>query len=70
MGKPGAGSCGRTIRATARDDGYERAVACAARLHRPHPYQRWVADITHVMTWVGLVYVAFTVDAYSRAIVD
>ena len=33
------------------------------------PNQLWVADITYVATWVGFVYVAFVVDAFSRAIV-
>ena len=36
----------------------------AARLH-----QLWVADITHVPTGSGFVYVAFVVDLYSRYIV-
>lgn len=34
---------------------------------RPNPL--WVADITHVPTWSGLVYVALVVDVYSRYIV-
>ena len=34
---------------------------------RPNPL--WVADITHVPTWSGLVCVAFVVDAYARYIV-
>jgi putative transposase len=42
-------------------------------LHRdftaPAPNHRWVADFTHVATWAGIVYVAFVVDIYSRAIV-
>ncbi|WP_083673233.1 DDE-type integrase/transposase/recombinase [Micromonospora sp. CB01531] len=29
----------------------------------------WVADFTHVATWSGVVYVAFVVDVYSRAVV-
>jgi len=33
------------------------------------PNQLWVADITHVATWSGFVYVAFVVDVYSRFIV-
>ena len=32
------------------------------------PNQLWVADITHVPTWSGFVYVAFVVDVYSRYI--
>jgi putative transposase len=33
------------------------------------PNQLWVADLTYVATWVGFVYVAFVIDAFSRAIV-
>lgn len=33
------------------------------------PNRLWVADITHVATWSGFVYVAFVVDVYSRYIV-
>jgi putative transposase len=29
----------------------------------------WVADFTYVSTWMGFVYVAFVIDAYSRRIV-
>jgi transposase InsO family protein len=33
------------------------------------PNQLWVADLTYVATWRGFVYVAFVIDAFSRAIV-
>jgi transposase InsO family protein len=33
------------------------------------PNQLWVADITYVATFSGFVYVAFIIDAFSRAIV-
>ena len=33
------------------------------------PNQLWVADITHVPSWSGFVYVAFVVDVFSRYIV-
>jgi len=33
------------------------------------PNQLWVADLTYVATWCGFVYVAFVIDAFSRAIV-
>jgi len=33
------------------------------------PNQLWVADITYVATWLGFVYVAFVIDAFSRRIV-
>lgn len=31
--------------------------------------QLWVADITHVATWAGFVYVAFVIDVFARCIV-
>ena len=33
------------------------------------PNQLKVADLTHVATWQGFVYVAFVIDAFSRMIV-
>jgi putative transposase len=33
------------------------------------PNRLWVSDFTYVMTWSGVVYVAFVIDAYSRRIV-
>ena len=33
------------------------------------PNQLWVADLTYVATWLGMVYVAFIIDVYSRMIV-
>lgn len=35
----------------------------------PSPNRLWVADLTYVATRAGFAYVAFVVDAYSRAIV-
>jgi putative transposase len=35
----------------------------------PAPNRLWVADLTYVATWAGFCYVAFIIDAYSRAIV-
>ncbi len=55
---------GKTIRTTARDDGHERA---AGLLRRDCTTTR--PDITYVMTGAGVVYVAFVVDLYSRAVV-
>jgi len=31
--------------------------------------RKWVTDFTYTRTWSGVVYVAFVVDCYSRAIV-
>jgi putative transposase len=33
------------------------------------PNRLWVADFTYVMTWSGVVYVAFVIDVFSRRIV-
>ena len=33
------------------------------------PNELWVSDFTYVMTWSGVVYVAFVIDAFSRRIV-
>jgi len=35
----------------------------------PGPNRLWVADLTYVPTRAGFAYVAFVIDAYSRAIV-
>lgn len=39
------------------------------RFYAPAPNRLWVADFTYVATWMGFVYVAFVIDAYSRRIV-
>jgi putative transposase len=33
------------------------------------PNALWVADLTYVATWAGIVYVAFVIDVFSRMIV-
>jgi putative transposase len=38
------------------------------RFNPPRPNALWVADFTYVATWVGVVYVAFVIDAYARRI--
>jgi putative transposase len=61
---------GKKIRTTVRDDRHERAGDLLRRdFTAPAPNRRWVADFTHVAAWSGVVYVAFVVDLYSRAIV-
>jgi putative transposase len=69
-----AGLCGvvrgRRVRTTVSEPGRERA---GDRVNRDFtaecPNRTWVADFTYVATWSGIVYVAFVVDVYSRAIV-
>jgi putative transposase len=61
---------GKKLRTTVRDDSHERAIDLLKRdFTAVRPNQRWVADFTHVATWSGVVYVAFVVDVFSRAIV-
>jgi putative transposase len=61
---------GKKIRTTVRDERHERAGDLLGRdFTAPAPNRRWVADFTHVAAWSGIVYVAFVVDVYSRAIV-
>jgi putative transposase len=61
---------GRKVRTTHADPGHERAADLLKRdFTATRPNQRWVADFTYVHTWAGIVYVAFVVDIFSRAIV-
>ncbi|MFF4696461.1 IS3 family transposase [Streptomyces chattanoogensis] len=61
---------GKKIRTTVRDDGQDRAGDLLRRdFTTSRPNQRWVADFTYVASWSGIVYVAFVVDVFSRAIV-
>lgn len=61
---------GRKIRTTIRNDGHERASDLLGRdFTASRPNERWVADFTYAATWSGIVYVAFVVDVFSRAIV-
>ncbi|MEY9994928.1 transposase InsO family protein [Streptomyces sp. V4I8] len=61
---------GKKIRTTVRDDGPDRAADLLQRdFTASRPNERWVADFTYVATWSGIVYVAFVVDLFSRAIV-
>lgn len=61
---------GRTVRTTIPGKAGHRAGDLLNRdFSAPAPNRRWVADFTYVAAWSGIVYVAFVVDIYSRAIV-
>jgi putative transposase len=61
---------GKKIRSTVRDDSHDRAADLLQRdFTASRPNERWVADFTYVATWTGIVYVAFVVDVFSRAVV-
>ena len=61
---------GRPHRTTVPDETSPRPADLVQRdFGAPAPNRLWVADLTYVRTWTGFVYVAFIIDAYSRAIV-
>jgi putative transposase len=61
---------GKKIRTTTPGKDGQRAGDLLNRdFTAPAPNRRWVADFTYVATWAAIVYVAFVVDIYSRAIV-
>lgn len=60
----------RKVRATMPGKDGQRAGDLLNRdFTAPAPNRRWVADFTHVAAWSGVVYVAFVLDVYSRAVV-
>jgi putative transposase len=61
---------GRRRRTTVPDDQAGRPLDLVDRnFGADGPNELWVADFTYVMTWSGVVYVAFVIDAFSRRIV-
>ena len=61
---------GRRVRTTIPDDVSERPLDLVERDFTVEgPNRLWVADLTYVATWLGFVYTAFVIDAYSRMIV-
>jgi putative transposase len=60
---------GKTWKTTTADPAANRPADLVARQFNPaRPNALWVADFTYVATWVGVVYVAFVIDAYARRI--
>jgi transposase InsO family protein len=61
---------GKTFKTTIPDELADRR---ADRVNRTFTVSRpnalWVADLTYVATWRGLVFVAFVIDAFARRIV-
>jgi len=61
---------GKRTRTTRPSDVGERPADLVGRaFSAPAPNRLWVADLTYVSTWSGFAYVAFVIDAFSRAIV-
>ena len=61
---------GRKPRTTIPDKDAARAADLVNRdFDPPAPNRLWVADFTYVPTWLGMVYVAFVIDAFSRRVI-
>lgn len=58
------------VTTTVRDERVRPALDLIDRnFYAAEPNQLWVADITYVPTWVGFLYLAVVLDAFSRRIV-
>ena len=61
---------GKVFKTTIPDEDVSRPADLVDRQFKAsRPNQLWVADITHVATWRGFVFVAFVIDVFSRRIV-
>jgi putative transposase len=61
---------GKGYKTTIADESADRPSDLVERCFSASaPNELWVADITYVATWRGLVYVAFVIDVFSRMIV-
>jgi putative transposase len=61
---------GRRVKTTIPDELADRRQDRVNRMFAvTRPNALWVADLTYVATWRGLVYVAFVIDAFARRIV-
>jgi transposase InsO family protein len=61
---------GKTFRTTVPDESAAQPADLVNRdFTATRPNQLWVADLTYVASWVGFIYVAFVIDAFSRMIV-
>jgi transposase InsO family protein len=61
---------GKGYKTTIPDDSAARPADLVQRVFiATRPNQLWVADITYVATWRGVVYVAFVIDVFARYIV-
>ena len=61
---------GKRRRTTIPEQAAARPEDLVKRNFKAHePNRIWVSDFTYVPTWLGVCYVAFAIDAYSRRIV-
>jgi putative transposase len=70
LGLRGAGRGRKFVRTTIADETAARPRDLVSwQFRATAPNQLWVADLTYVATWRGLVYVAFVIDVFARRIV-
>ena len=61
---------GKGYKTTIPDDSAARPADLVQRVFiATRPNQLWVADISYIATWRGVVYVAFVIDVFARYIV-
>ena len=60
----------RSVRTTIRDDRLRPSADLVDRnFYAEKPNDLWVADITYIPTWVGFLFLAVVLDAFSRRVV-
>ncbi len=59
----------RGVRTTVRDGARQAPDLIDRNFTAAAPNRLWVADITHVPTWAGFLYLAVVLDVFSRRIV-
>jgi putative transposase len=59
----------KLVRTTIKDRGRQAPDLVERNFTADQPDRLWVADITHIPTWAGFLYLAVVLDAYSRRIV-
>lgn len=63
-------SYGSRHKTTIADHRHHRSSDLVGRnFASPEPNRLWVCDFTYIPTWIGVVYVAFVIDAYARRII-
>jgi transposase InsO family protein len=56
------------VRTTSKDGGRQAPDLVDRNFAADRPDLLWVADLTHIPTWAGFLYLAVVLDAYSRRV--
>jgi putative transposase len=66
----GAKRAGKPWRTTKQDpDGQKRPDLVQRNFHAQAPDRLWVADLSYLRSWEGILYFAFIIDCFSRMVV-